>query len=326
MNDMSVMKLFKKTLPFFIARIIVYALFALISVVFIGIVIGIGFLLAKMFGGSSGFLILLMVLSIGGLFGGLRFVERYFLYIVKTAHIAVVVELLTKGTIPEGKGQVAYGKEQITKNFGAANVAFAMDALIAGAVRQIQRWINRIGNLFGFIPGSKNIIGIINAIMSVSLNYIDEAIFSYIILRKNEGRQESAWKSGCDGVVLYAQSWKGIIKTSIFAVIFIYLFNLIVFVLSVLPLLLVSKFLSRNNPDLGFLFGFLAVVLALTLMVLLKRALIDPIVTIMMVRTYQITIRGLEPSMDLQSKLLGVSSKFKKLFKKSEEAENNSAV
>lgn len=323
---MSVMNLFKKTVPFFIARIIVYAIFGVISLVFIGIMIGIGFLLAKLFAEGSIALILLMVMTLGGLFGGLYFVERYFLYIVKVAHISVIVELLTKGHIPEGKGQVAYGKEQVTKNFGAANVAFAMDTLIAGAVRQIQRWINRIGNMFSFIPGSKNITGIINAVMSISLNYIDEAIFSYIILRKNEGRTESAWKSGCDGVVLYAQSWKGILKTSVFAAVIVYLFDIIVFLVSVFPLLFIGKFLSRNNPDVAFLMGFLAVALAIIIMTLLKRALVDPIVTIAMIRTYQISIRGIEPSMDLQSKLLGVSSKFKKLFNKSEEAENNTAI
>lgn len=326
MNDMSVMKLFKKTLPFFIARIIVYVIFGLISIVFIGIMIGIGFLLAKLFAESSIALILIMVLTLSGLFGGLYFIERYFLYMVKVAHISVIVELLAKGKVPEGKGQVAYGKEQVTKNFGAANIAFAMDTLIAGAVRQVQRWISRIGNMFSFIPGSKNIIGIINAIMSISLNYIDEAIFSYIILRKNEGRAESAWKSGCDGVVLYAQSWKGILKTSVIAAIFVYLFNIIVFLVSVFPLLFIGKFISRNNSDLGFLMGFLAVVLAVIIMTLLKRALVDPIVTIMMIRTYQINIRDIEPSIDLQSKLLGISSKFKKLFKKSEEAEDNTAV
>lgn len=301
-------------------------IFGLISLVFIGIMIGIGFLLAKLFAEGSVALIIVMILTLGGLFGGLYFVERYFLYIVKVAHISVIVELLTKGQIPEGKSQVAYGKEQVTKNFGAANVAFAMDTLIAGAVRQIQRWISRIGNMFSFMPGSKKKIGILNAVMSISLNYIDEAIFSYIILRKNEDRTESAWKLGCDGVVLYAQSWKGIIKTSAIAAIFVYLFDIIVFLVSVFPLLLIGKFLTRNNPDLSFLMGFLAMIFAIIIMTLLKRVLVDPIVTIMMIRTYQISIRGIEPSIDLQSKLLGVSSKFKKLFKKSEEVENNNAV
>src|SRR5699024_1790057 len=136
----------------------------------------------------------------------------------------------------EGKGMVTYGKDQVTKHFGATNIAFVMDTMVHAAVRQIQRWIMRIGNVFSFIPGSKNIIGIINAIMSVSLNYIDEAIMSYVFLRKSEKSGENAWKSASDGVVLYAQSWKGILKTASISVLFIYAFNIIMFLVFVFPL------------------------------------------------------------------------------------------
>src|SRR5699024_8003251 len=129
-------------------------------------------------------------------------------YMVKMGHVSVIVELMTNGKIPEGKGMVAYGKDSVVDNFGASNVAFAMDAMVHAAVRQIQRWIIRIGNVFSFIPGSKNIIGILNTIMSVALNYIDEAIMSYIFLKKKDNKEESAWKYAADGVTLYAQSWK----------------------------------------------------------------------------------------------------------------------
>lgn len=325
-KNMSVMKIFNKTLPFFFARIAVYALFALASVLFIGIMIGLSFLIAKMFKESSVALIVLFILTLGGVFGGLRFIERYVLYIVKVAHISVIVELLTTGKVPEGKSQVAHGKEMVTQNFGSANAAFALDLVIAGAVKQIQRWINRIGNVFSFIPGSKNIIGIINAIMSVSLNYIDEAIFSYIILRKRQGFQESAWKSGCDGVVLYAQSWKGILKTSIGSVVFIFVLNAVTFLISIFPLLLLSKALSKNNPELGFFFGIIALVLAVVFMTVIKRAVVDPVVTIAMIRSYQISIEGMQPQVDMHNKLLKVSSKFKNLFTKSQEEDTQIPV
>src|SRR5690625_889867 len=212
--DMSIMKLIRKTLPFIITRILIYGLFGLIAFIFLGIMVGIGFLLIKMFGESGGAFILVMILAFGVIYGGLRFLERYVLYMVKMGHVSVVVELLRKGEVPEGKGMVAYGKDQVTESFGASNVAFVVDKMVHGAVRQIQRWIMRIGNFFNFIPGSKNIIGIINAIMSVSLNYIDEAIMSYIFLRKSEKHKESVWKSASDGVVLYAQSWKGVLKAA----------------------------------------------------------------------------------------------------------------
>lgn len=323
---MSVMTLFKRTIPFFVSRILIYGAFALAALLFLGIMVGIGFLLIKILGESSVAFVLVMIVAFGVIYGGLRFLERYVLYLVKIGHVAVIVELLRSGEVPEGKGQVAYGKDQVTKNFGTANVAFVLDNMVKGAVRQIQRWVMRIGNLFSFIPGSKNIIGIINAIMSVALNYIDEAIVSYIFLQKSEKKEESVWKSAADGVVLYAQSWKGILKTSVLVVAFIYAFNILIFLLFAFSLMFVSKMLSADTPGLGTFFGFLAIIGAYILTTLLKRALIDPLVTIAMIRSYQMGIRDLEPQMDLHQRLLGVSSRFKKLVNKGEEEESKMGV
>ncbi|WP_058306303.1 hypothetical protein [Gracilibacillus massiliensis] len=320
---MSIMKLITKTMPFFITRILFYGLFGLIAFVFLGIMIGIGFLLLKLFGESSAAFLFIMILSFGAIYGGLRFLERYVLYMVKIGHVAVITELLRTGKTPEGKGMVAYGKDQVTQNFGASNVAFVVDRMVHGAVRQIQRWIMRIGNMFSFVPGSKNIIGIINAIMSVSLRYIDEAIMSYIFLQKSEENEKTVWKSASDGVVLYAQSWKGVLKAATGSVIFIYLFNIISFLIFVFPLMFVSKLISAGTPDLGTFLGFLAIIGAYVLTTLLKRALLDPIVTIIMVRAYQISINDLEPAVDLQQQLLGISSNFKKLFQKAKEEETS---
>lgn len=324
--DMSIMTLFKKTLPFFISRMMIYGVFGLVALFFIGIMVGVGFLVVKMFGDIGGAFIIVMIIAFGVIYGGLKFLERYVLYMVKIGHISVVVELLTKGNVPEGKSQVAFGKDQVTNNFGTANVAFVLDNMVHAAVRQIQRWIMRVGNMFSFIPGSKNIIGIINAIMSIALNYIDEAIVSYVFVRKNNGYEESVWKSASDGVVLYAQSWKDMLKTAVGSVIFIYAFNIIIFLILAFPFMFISKLISGNTPELGFLLGALALIAAYVVTTILKRALIDPIVTIAMIRSYQMSIQGMEPKVDLQQKLLGVSTNFKKLFNKSSEEEKTETV
>ncbi|WP_438314667.1 hypothetical protein [Sporosarcina sp. FA9] len=317
---MTVMQLVRKTMPFLLSRILIYGIFGLAALLFLGIMIGIGFLMLKMFGEGSAAFIIVMLFAFGVIYGGLRFLERYVLYMVKVGHISVVVELLRSGQIPDGKGQIAYGKDQVKKNFGSANVAFVIDNAVHGAVKQIQRWMLRVGEFFNFVPGAKNIIGILNSIMSVSLNYIDEAVVSYIILRRNEERDETVWKSASDGVVLYAQSWKGIIKTAAGAVLLIYAFSIITFLVFALPLMGIGKLMTLNSPELGFFTGAIAVIAAYVLTVVLKRAIVDPIVTIAMIRSYQMSIKNLEPEIDLQQKLLGVSGKFKNLFNKGNEA------
>ncbi|MCD8510726.1 MAG: hypothetical protein LRY73_13215 [Bacillus sp. (in: Bacteria)] len=176
----------------------------------------------------------------------------------------------------------------------------------------------RIGNFFSFVPGAQRIIGIISKVMEVSLRYVDESILSYIFLRKTEGKDESVWKSACDGVVLYAQSWKKIGMTAAGIVAFVYILNIGVFLITVFPLMALANLIASSAEGASFL-GFIAVVGAYIFTSVVKRALVDPVATIAMIRAYQINIKDMEPSMDLQQKLLGVSSKFKQLFNKSKE-------
>lgn len=317
------MKLVQKTFPFILMRILVYGIFGLAALIFLGIIVGIGYLLIKLVGDVGVAFIFVMLIVFFILYGALKFVERYVLYMVKLGHVSVVVELLRTGTIPEGKGLVSYGKDKVKESFGSANVAFVLDKMVHAAVRQIQRWVIRIGELFSFIPGSNTIIGIFNSIMSVGLNYIDEAIMSYIFIRRTEQPNVNVWKEASDGVVLYAQSWKGIIKAAVISVIFIYAFNIVMFLILVFPFILLVGFLPQEVDGMGLFLGFLAVLAALIITTMLKRALIDPIVTIIMIRSYQMNIRDQKPSMDLHEKLLGVSSRFKRLVTKAEEESVN---
>jgi len=320
------MELIKRTMPFFVARIMTYAIFALASIVFLAIMVGIGFLLLRMFGESAGAFIVVMLIALVVLFGGLRLLERYFLYMVKLGHVSVLVELLEEGIAPEDKGMVAYGKDRVIENFGASNVAFLVDNMVHAAVKQIQRWITRMGEMIRFLPGSQYLIMIINGIMSVSLNYIDEAVMSYVFLQRKREKEESVWRSACDGVVLYAQSWKDVLKSAVFSVLFIYVFSIVLFLALVFPAMLLSKVIAGDTEGLGYFLGALAVLGSAILTILIKRAIVDPVVTVIMVRGYQLSIRELEPAMDLQDKLLGVSSNFRKLHRKAKEEPHQPAA
>lgn len=318
---MSIMQLVTRTMPFIISRMVVYAIFFLVSFLFLGLMLGISILLFRWFEFGSGFFIIILAGTFFTVLAGIRFAERYFLYMVKVGHIAVITELLRTGNVPEGKGQLAYGKDMVKENFGSANVAFVVDKIIYGAVKQIQRWMMRIGNFFSFVPGAQRIIGIISMVMEVSLRYVDESILSYIFLRKTEGKDESVWKSACDGVVLYAQSWKKIGLTAAGIVAFVYILNIVVFLITVFPLMGLANLIASSAEGASFL-GFIAVVGAYIFTSVVKRALVDPVATIAMIRAYQMNIKDMEPSMDLQQKLLGISSKFKQLFNKSKEKED----
>ncbi|TMW72905.1 hypothetical protein [Alteribacter natronophilus] len=324
---MSIVNLAMRTLPFFVFRLLVYAVFGLVSLTFLGLMIGFGILLFRWFEFASGFFILMMIGTFFGVLGILRFIERYFLYMVKVGHVAVVTELLRTGKVPEGKNQIEYGKDQVKNHFGSANVAFVLDKIVYGAVRQIQRWLFRVGNFFSFVPGAQKVIRILSKVMEVSLRYIDEAVLSYVMYRKSEMderqvdalERDSVWKSACDGVVLYAQSWKKIGLTAAGIVAGIYVLNFAVFLIAVFPLMAIGSAVA-SSAGAGAVIGYFAIIGAYIFTSMFKRAVVDPLAMIAMVRTYQLSVRETEPSIDLQQKLLGVSSKFKELFNKSKGA------
>ena len=56
---------------------------------------------------------------------------------------------------------VKYGKEQVTKRFVTANVFYAVDGLVSGAVSQLQRIVSSVGSWFEKIPVMKTIFTII---------------------------------------------------------------------------------------------------------------------------------------------------------------------
>src|SRR5699024_1004113 len=129
-----------------------------------------------------------------------------------------------------------------------------------------------------------------------------------------------------DGVVLYAQSWKGVLKASAISVAFIYIFNVVIFLMFAFPLMFLAKMLGGGIEGLGAMLSFLALLGAYIFTTMIKRAIVDPVVTVIMIRSYQMSIRDMEVKVDLHDKLLGVSSKFKALFNKAKEEETATPV
>jgi len=260
--------------------------------------------------------IIVFIVVFGGLFALLRFAKKYFLYMIKAAHIAAITELITTGSIPENvkgfKGVIAYGKEKITNNFGSANIAFVADALIAGAVKQIMKWLNKAQKLFSWIPGAEKILQFLNLVLSTALNYIDEAILSYIFYKKDE--KGNAFKKACDGLSYYAQSWKGMLKGAFKVAAFIWILRAVVFILFYAIFLALGRVLVSS--DAAYLFG---VILAWVLLYGIEAVIVVPYSTCIMINDYHKAIAGQELKRDLHGTLCKVSGKFKSLFGKSEQ-------
>jgi len=309
MHNVSASAIIKVTKPFVAARVLVY-----LAVTLIMLVVGIlGALLCIWSATVSGALSFILFLAIFfGLVGFLRFAKRYALYMVKAAHIAAITEYLKTGNVPvteKGyKSVLAFGAEKIKSNFVSANVAFAADALISGATRQIMRWVNRIENLFSFIPGARSIFAFINLVLSTALNYIDEAVLSYVFWHTEE---KSGLKKACDGLVYYAQSWKSMLKGALKVGVTIWLLRIVSYLVFFFIFNTIGAVLFSAS---GF---FFALLIAFVVLYGIETALVDPYATCIMIIDYHKAIKDQPLKADLYGKLCSVSRKFRDLFSKS---------
>jgi hypothetical protein len=198
---MRASEIFSRTLPFCMAKLLLGLLTTVASAAVLAILMGIAWLFNA--AGVTGVLLIVWL----GATGVIRFLLMHYVgYLVKAGHIAVIAEAVTTGHIPEN--QVAYGKKMVLERFATSNVYFAVDKLVAGAVRQLQGHLQRAGNALDAIPGMTVIVKIGKLFLDISLGYIDECCLGYTF----HTREQGAFKSAADGVALYTQNWKTLLS------------------------------------------------------------------------------------------------------------------
>lgn len=319
MWDFSIGKAFSlliRTTPFIGFRFVIYFGITLAYIVATGGGAGVGYLIGSILGdaetaGGSAFW--------GGLFGfgfvsgALYFAREYLLYIVKAGHIAVLVHLMDDQPIPEGTGQIAYASQIVKSRFTEASLLFGLDQLIKGIIRTLNRTLLTISSFLP-IPGLTNAMEFVTAVIKFSLTYVDEAILAYII-RTN---QANSWASARDGVILYAQNYRLLLKNAVFLTIFAWILSFVIFLIVIAP---VAAFVSVM-PGLG---GFWTLIIAIITAYALKAALIDPFAMTCIVQVYFQAIADQTPSPEWVDRLNSVSAQFRELGEKAAAAMGGSS-
>ena len=295
--------IFKKTMPFVWRRLGMYLLLNIGIILYFALVIFLITLLASK-EAIIGIIIFLIAAPVG--LKIYSFGCQYISYMIKAAHVAAIGQLAVHGAMPEGMNVVAFGKSKVKERFVESNVFFGLDKLVTGAVKQIQNMITRVGNIFGNIEIIQNIVKILNLFVEIVLGYVDEAVLARVFYKK----EESAWKSSADGVVLYFQNWKEILKNAALIVIGLILFygigtGLIYVILTALSVV----------SDIWAVF---AVIIGIFLMDVIKQSFIDSYITVSVVNKYMALTVNQAPQFDLYEKAKGWSKKFKELCGKAE--------
>lgn len=298
--------LFKKTMPFCMAKLALGGVTVLISVILLALLMGLGWLF-----GEGGMLVCLLIWL--GAIGVIRFaIMHYFGYLLKAGHVAVLAEAVTTGAVPGN--QVAFGKQCVKERFATANVYFGVDKLVTGAVKQIQRKIGQIENALSFIPGMDKVGSLAKFYVELSLGYIDECCLGYTVYRKNQG----AFHSACDGVVIYAQNIGTLLKSSAITLLKVLLLLTGIVLAAFVPVGLIFKLLSWS-PLAAFL-------LALLIAWVVKFALVDSFILCQTMSAYMTAAQNTQITFDLYGMLSGISSDFRKLWEEGQkEAPQQSA-
>ncbi|MEO6173204.1 MAG: hypothetical protein ABIP02_08810 [Arenimonas sp.] len=293
-----------KTLPYAMARFGILVAYSFITIAWLIITFGGGVFL-----GSAVHPWLGMGWMLGGLglYGYLWwFLLRYFLYLLKAGHIAVLTELITNGSIGNGnEGMFAYGKRIVTERFGEVNILFAVDALIKGVVRMFNRSLDFLANLLP-IPGLQSLMAIVNAIVRAATTYIDETIFSYNLARGDE----NPWRSSKDALIYYAQNSKEILKTAVYVVILDKVLTVFIWIVMLAPAFLLLKILPEAWAPGGFIGGL---VIAALFASNVRQAFLKPMFLVMVMTKFHVVIRNQAIHPEWDTRLSGISSKFQTL-------------
>lgn len=300
-RELKASDVYFKTMKFVWLKLALGAAVILFALLSLAICLGIGSL-----GSGEGMLIvfwiwLVLVCIVSAV------VNHYFGYMIKAGHVAMVATAVTTGQLPQNQFEAA--KNMVKERFATANVYFVVDRLVSGAVSQLQRGLQKIDNLLGGIPGVSAIIAFAQMFVQIALGYVDECCLGYTFLH----REQSAYKSAADGVVIYFQNWKKLLKDAAITTLIVIGVSLLAWLL---PFLLFLGILSVVGVQHAWIF---ALIIGVMFSVAIKSAFIDSYMMVKMMVSYMEVAPSTQITFDLYDKLCKLSGKFKQLFNKGQQ-------
>jgi hypothetical protein len=288
-----------RTWPFVALRLVVYFAITLAYLLATGTGAGIGYVIGNFGDDPSSFSVWGGLVGVGLVSAALYFAREYILYMVKAGHIAVLVEVLDGHAIPEDRSQIDYAQKMVRARFAQANILFALDQIIKGVLRIVTGTIFTIASILP-IPAIQQIARLVNAILTLSLTYVDEIILAYNI----RTRTENPWDSSRQAIVLYAQNYGTFVKNAIWLAIFMWGGAFLVFLVLLSPAAAVMWLMPGPLASWSF-------VLAILLAWSLKAAVLEPFAIACLMQAYFKKIEGQSPDPAWDAKLSSLSTKFR---------------
>ncbi|MCF6300458.1 MAG: hypothetical protein L3J52_04995 [Proteobacteria bacterium] len=289
-----------KTKEFVVFRFLIYMGITVLYIVGTGLGGGVGWLFGKVGSNQEAGIFYGMVGGFTIVSGFMYFIREYLLYMVKAGHIAVIVKHLDGEEIPAGKSQIKYAQEVVKERFKESSILFAVDQIIKGVLKTFTKIFSGVMSFLPFIP--QPIVKFINAVITMSLTYVDEVILAYNIRNK----EENPWEGSKRAIVLYGQNYKVFLKNALFLTIITWVLTLIVLIMVFAPIAALIHFTGQDG-------GWLPLILAAVTAWGIKSALIDPVGMTALIQVYFKVIEGQEPNPEWEAKLDRGSKKFSEM-------------
>lgn len=253
-------------------------------------------------------------------------------YLLTAGQIAMITEGVAHGTLPEDV--YGEGKRAVKRRFATAGIYYGLLSITRAITNEISSGMNALARSVDGDNenGATSIVaGIISAIVGVVLEYLNYCSLGWVFLHENQ----SAFKSTCDGAVIYFQSWKVLMKNSA-KVIAITLVSLAIiggaffgaaYLIfgSIEPLTAIladidatATFEDGTAVPAGTSLLVLCGIVALVLWGGLHGAFMKPFILVSVMRRYIEAGRASTPHVDVYGKLAGMSKGFKKALDRAE--------
>ena len=305
-NFKTAIGLLRRTTPFLLLGALIYGGFFLGIVLWLGVFGGLAYVFAERVELLS---VIFIIIAIIGPFAVMGLMRRYVLYLLQGAHIAVVTQMVLGRELPDGQGQVEYGRGMVKERFRDVSILFALDRMIDRTVRRFTRRFVRIVDMLPLGGAFSSLAQIGASIINRSLSYVDEAILSYAVAKESP----NVWSSARHGTILYAQAYKPVLGSAVR----IWLLGRLFFL---------GMLLIVGIPGVALLFAFNAIWFQIVVIVgtlilasLANRMIFEPFAMIYTIVTYHRAIDGLEVNAVWDQRLQSVSSSFKKMVGKAQE-------
>lgn len=298
-----------KTAPILLVRLGVSVVFWLAIVLYLAITGGVSYLIGQAIDWLGVVVFLIALVGIAPLY---QLAYRYVFYIIKAAHIAVISELLVNGKLPDGVGQLAWGRQRVTERFGETNIMFVIDELVTGVINAFTWTVYSITSWLPLGETAQGLANVINTVIRFALGSIDEAILARRFYATTSN--DSPWVNARDGLVLYAMAWKPILTNAV-----------ALMMLSYVPFLVALLIFSAPIGFIVSLFGSgqaagWTIIAILAFAWLMKVAVGDAFTMAAIIASYHRETATLQPNPEMAAKLDAASDKFNEIKQRAAEA------